>query len=279
MGSSSSIEVKVDRSTTKFAQVAPLDVQEPPRPKKAKRASAWQRSKIFLTRRKVAASPVQKAAWNDHDQSKQNGQNEQKEVDEEQEGIEADLSFRLLSKATMGAMVRTNCGGSELGHDECYECSDQCRMGTPPPTPPLSGPPREPDAKTSQQRKAKVPREGDVLSLEERNMFHNMKIVPEPLGLLNFNSYKFKPTRADLKAGHPIPPCSPTHKNYIKHLRKNLLAFEKFPLAFQDLAFCRRKKFDKMVQRDGNIAHMREEFRQEILAAEAKKGNGAQTAA
>ncbi|CAE8591019.1 unnamed protein product [Polarella glacialis] len=252
MGSSSSIEGKADRSTTTFAQVAPLDVQEPPRPKKAKRASAWQRSTIFLTRRKVAASPVQKAAWDDHGQSKQK---EHKEVDEEEEGIEAVLSIRLLSKATMRAMVRTNRKGSELGHKAHDECYDQSRMGTAPPSRDNSnnnnnnhnnnnnnhnnnsnnnsseknGPPQEPDAKTSQQRKSKVPREGDVLSLEERNMFHNMKIVPEPLNLLNFNSYKFNPTRADLKRGHPIPPCSPTHKNYIKHLIKKPISLPEVP--------------------------------------------------
>ncbi|CAE8595393.1 unnamed protein product, partial [Polarella glacialis] len=107
---------------------------------------------------------------------------------------------------------------------------------------------------TSQQTKSKAPREGDVLSLEERNMFNNMKIVPEPLGLLTFDFYKFNPTRADLKTGHPIPPCSPTHKNYIEHLATSLRAFQKYPLAFQDLTLCRRAKFDKKMQFDGHCA-------------------------
>ncbi|CAE8615558.1 unnamed protein product [Polarella glacialis] len=100
-----------------------------------KRTKAWQqRSKIFLTRQKVAASLVQKAARDDNDQNKQT---EQKEVDEEQEGIEAVCSIRVLSKATMRGMMRTNREGSELGHKAHDECYEQSRAGTAPPSPSL----------------------------------------------------------------------------------------------------------------------------------------------
>ncbi|CAE8605839.1 unnamed protein product [Polarella glacialis] len=158
MGSSSSIEVKADRSTTKFSQITPLDIQEPPRPKKASRTSAWHRSNIFLSRQKVAASLVQKAARDDHDQNKQT---EQKEVDEEQEGIEAVCSIRFLSKDTMRGMMGPNHEGSELGYKAHDECCERSRAGTAPPPLPscceTSGPPQKPDAKTSQPRKSKVP--------------------------------------------------------------------------------------------------------------------------
>ncbi|CAE8713890.1 unnamed protein product [Polarella glacialis] len=187
MGCSSSIEVKDDGSTTQFSRVVPLDVQEPPRPKKANRSSAWQRSKIFLTRQKVVASPVQKAAWDDHDQNKQKVQ---KDVDEEQ-GIEADFSIRVGSKATI---IRE---GSELGHQAHKEGHEQSCADSAPTTPPTcvekSAPPQEPDAKSVQQKKSEAPCEGDVLSREERNMFHDMQIIPEPLGLLQFHSFKFQP--------------------------------------------------------------------------------------
>mmetsp|Transcript_50761 Transcript_50761/g.91413 ORF Transcript_50761/g.91413 Transcript_50761/m.91413 type:complete len:113 (+) Transcript_50761:273-611(+) len=99
-------------------------------------------------------------------------------------------------------------------------------------------------------------------------MFHEMTEVPEPKGLLNFNSYKFYPTRAD--AGHPLPPCAPTHKNYIKRLTKNLRSFKNYPEEFEGLTLHRRKQFDKKMRRDEEIAEMREEARQETLAAEAE---------
>ncbi|CAE8686404.1 unnamed protein product [Polarella glacialis] len=261
MGCSSSIEVKADRSTTMFSQEAPLDIQEPPRPKKANRTSAWQRSKIFPTCQEVAASPGQRAAWHDHDQNKENAH---EEVDEEQEGIEAVFSLRIVSKA------RTNREGSELGSEPSR--SSACSAPTPPPScGEKSAPPQEPDAKTSQLTKSEVPCEGEELSLEERNMFRDMTIIPEPPGLLRFDSFKFIATRADVKSGHPLPPGAPAHKKYVKYLTKSLQAFQHCPDYFQDLALCRRAKFDKKMRQHANVEHMREEARQEILATEATK--------
>ncbi|CAE8733586.1 unnamed protein product, partial [Polarella glacialis] len=205
----------------------------------------------------------------------------------EQEGAQAVFSIRAVPKATAKRE-----GGLDLGHKADDECYEQSRAGTappPPPPPPLPpscqepqrpdiatkksevpcGPHQEPDAKTSQRTESELPCEGDVLSLEERKMFHDMKIIPEPPGLLTFDSFKFNPTRADVNPNHPLPPCAPTHRYYIKHLTNNLRDFQRYPLVFQDLTTQRRAKFDKKMRRDGQIAEMRGLARQEILAAEA----------
>ena len=37
------------------------------------------------------------------------------------------------------------------------------------------------------------------------------KVVPEPVGLLEYHSANHEPTREEYAQGHPLPPCRPTH--------------------------------------------------------------------
>lgn len=78
-----------------------------------------------------------------------------------------------------------------------------------------------------------------------KGQFHNIEIVSTPLGLASFNSFHFNPVAADLAPGHPLPPCAPTHKIYVKRLTKTLHTFGQYPLLFRDLVLCRREKFDE----------------------------------
>eukprot|EP00931_Biecheleriopsis_adriatica_P083556 TRINITY_DN5715_c2_g1_i1.p1 TRINITY_DN5715_c2_g1~~TRINITY_DN5715_c2_g1_i1.p1 ORF type:complete len:253 (+),score=23.97 TRINITY_DN5715_c2_g1_i1:53-811(+) len=74
-------------------------------------------------------------------------------------------------------------------------------------------------------------------------------IVSEPKSLVTWNSYDFVPSADDFALGHPIPPCAPTHKRYLRRIRKSFDYIASMPGAFQECIAKRRSSFDQRAQR------------------------------
>eukprot|EP00931_Biecheleriopsis_adriatica_P083553 TRINITY_DN5715_c0_g3_i2.p1 TRINITY_DN5715_c0_g3~~TRINITY_DN5715_c0_g3_i2.p1 ORF type:complete len:141 (+),score=24.32 TRINITY_DN5715_c0_g3_i2:59-481(+) len=59
-------------------------------------------------------------------------------------------------------------------------------------------------------------------------------IVSEPKSLVTWNSYDFMPSAQEEASGHPIPPCAPTHKRYVRRICMELACITLLPQAFRD---------------------------------------------
>jgi len=133
----------------------------------------------------------------------------------------------------------------------------------------------EPDSKVKtavplSRSKSVAPDDDDLLQ-EMKDKFRGEKVVDEPLGLKTYDSYHFNPVRADIEDGHPIAPCAPTHKLYLKRLGKTLATFQQYPVVFRDLALFRREKFLRKVKKDEETAIRWAEVHRQTAEAKASK--------
>lgn len=88
-----------------------------------------------------------------------------------------------------------------------------------------------------------------VEQVKDQNVCLNDNMVPEPLNLKDYESFKYNPTREHFAEGHPIAPCWPSHQQHIKRIAKHLNQFAKFPDKFTDLVMYRRSKLSKKKQK------------------------------
>jgi len=88
-----------------------------------------------------------------------------------------------------------------------------------------------------------------VEQVKDQNVCLNDNVVPEPLNLKDYESFKYNPTREHFAEGHPLAPCWPSHQQHIKRIAKHLNQFAKFPDKFTDLVMHRRSKLSKKNQK------------------------------
>lgn len=79
----------------------------------------------------------------------------------------------------------------------------------------------------------------DVIK-DKLDLILNENIVPEPIDLQNYNSFRYTPTKEHFAEGHPLAPCLPSHEGHVKKVRKAVTQFAKFPEKFKDLVDERR---------------------------------------
>eukprot|EP00930_Biecheleria_cincta_P073705 TRINITY_DN6099_c0_g1_i1.p1 TRINITY_DN6099_c0_g1~~TRINITY_DN6099_c0_g1_i1.p1 ORF type:complete len:282 (-),score=65.59 TRINITY_DN6099_c0_g1_i1:430-1275(-) len=90
-----------------------------------------------------------------------------------------------------------------------------------------------------------------VAHIKDQHICLNENMVPEPLNLKDYESFKYNCTREHFEEGHPLAPCWPSHQRHIKRIAKNLKQFAKFPDKFTDLVMKRRaKQFEKLRERE-----------------------------
>ncbi|CAE8638946.1 unnamed protein product [Polarella glacialis] len=124
----------------------------------------------------------------------------------------------------------------------------------------------KPDSKANLSRsKSSAPDDGDRLE-DLKDKFHDAKVVPEPPGLVNYDSYHLNPLRADVAEDHPIAPCAPTHRLHLKRLGTTLNNFQQCPVLFQDLVLFRREQFISKGKEDEELAQCWAEIHQQALA-------------
>ncbi|CAE8583240.1 unnamed protein product [Polarella glacialis] len=70
---------------------------------------------------------------------------------------------------------------------------------------------------------------GSAEESPELRSFNAATVVPEPSGLQFFSSFKRSLGKAEQEAGHPLAPCSPTHKDWMKRLNQTRADWEKSP--------------------------------------------------
>lgn len=87
--------------------------------------------------------------------------------------------------------------------------------------------------------------EGEKIKDPDLCLCLNDNVVPEPLNLQVYESFKYNPTREHFAEGHPLAPCWPSHQRHIKRMAKHLKHFGMFPDKFKDLVMHRRAKMSK----------------------------------
>eukprot|EP00440_Ansanella_granifera_P025416 gb/GFBE01027604.1/.p1 GENE.gb/GFBE01027604.1/~~gb/GFBE01027604.1/.p1 ORF type:complete len:292 (+),score=41.92 gb/GFBE01027604.1/:1-876(+) len=136
--------------------------------------------------------------------------------------------------------------------------------------------PKQTDCTLGAQESQGTNREEKTPNCSDSVLNKEHKLVPEPEGLVTFNSMKYTPEPGDFEQGHPIPPCVPTHMKHLRRLDRHLHSYAKFPEVFQEVVGKKRATADKRRRRQERQDRMErriEAIRQEndTLPADASK--------